>query len=100
MLFIISSLFYCILQYSLEDLKTPWLDIIRELDRTNTVVGLLGLKTDKDERTISKEEASLFAKTRAIDFYIEVTSRKSDSLLEVYELISQQLLKRQSKLKI
>ena len=82
----------------LEELKTPWCGVIRKFDRTDTIVGLLGLTTSSNSRGISHEEASMFAKTQAMDFYHEADLNDSqDVLYDVYRKIAQALIERQGK---
>ena len=77
------------------DLRKPWLDVVNNFDRTNTVVALVGLKSDSKERKITTEEATLFAKSQAMDCYVEVSSHDGSNLHVVYEKIAQHLIDRQ-----
>lgn len=78
----------------MDDLQTPWLSTIRKFDRTNTIVILLGLKCEKEERTISKEEATLFAKTQAMDTYLEASTHNRVNLDEIFHTIAEMLIER------
>ena len=98
-----SDLDVCILAFNvteglaMEDLRSPWINLIRAFDRTETVVGLLGLQND-GIRAISFEEATLFAKTQAMDFYLEANSLSSQTeLQELYRCVAQKAVARQCK---
>ena len=79
----------------LEDLGKPWVNMIRKFDRTNTIVVLVGLKSEKTARTVTTEEAKLFAKTQAMDAYLEASSHTDIDLQKVYREIGKLLIERQ-----
>ena len=85
---------------ALDELKEPpWIKTIRKFDRTNTVVGLIGLKSDLSSlRKVSTEEGSLFAKTQAFDFFMEASSyNDTSSLVLIYQKIASLLIDRNGK---
>ena len=80
--------------------EPPWIKTIRKFDRTNTVVGLIGLKSDLiSQRKVSVEEGSLFAKTQAFDFFMEANSfQDSSALILIYKKITSLLIDRNGNL--
>lgn len=78
----------------MSDLQLPWLTTIRKFDRTNTIVILLGLKCEKEERKISYDDATLFAKTQAMDLYLEASTHGEVNLDSVFKTIAELLIER------
>ena len=72
---------------------TPWLNFIRQFDRTNSIVSLIGTKLDlESKRKISHDEAKIFAKTQAIDFHMEVSSLENINISKFLKTTVKELI--------